>query len=589
MMTPRTALRLLLPLLLIVFGVSFFVNLMSLTLPLYTMQVFDRVMTSRSLDTLWVITALAVFVLCVYALLEMLRSNVMIGIDRWLEQHLFPVIIQTRLARAAEGRQDQQREGLNDLQNLRQFFTGQSILSVIDTIWSPLFILVAFFIDPVLGMIGAMGAIGLLLLSFLNESMVRDPQKAANLMHAKSQRDVEAAARNGEVVAALGMTPTLLRRISESVVEARQQAERASRRSLTVSTITKIFRYLVQVAILAVGIWLTLNDHLTSGAVFAAMMIMGRGLAPFEAMQRTWSTVVSARQSFAQLQKYLGEGLRPTSTLSFPAPRGLLTVENVHFSPKPGAKSLISGVSFGLKPGDALGIIGPSGAGKSCLARLLVGVWRPNSGSIRLDGIDVATWDRGDFGPHVGYVPQDVELLGGTVRENIARFGQASDGDIIQAAVAANAHDLIVRLAKGYDTDVGEGGALLSGGQRQRIALARALFGSPRYIVLDEPNSNLDNDGELAMLNALQAAKQRGATIIIVAHRPSLLTFVDKLLVLKDGRGEMFGDRQAVMARLHPKPAVAAVPDPPPAAAPATAATAAAIPAPAEPQRAERV
>ena len=273
-------------------------------------------------------------------------------------------------------------------------------------------------------------------------------------------------------------------------------------------------------------------------------------------MMRTWQTIVTARTAFDQLITFLSSPRVNRSEMTFPPPNGHVTVENVSYVPPGGEKPILTGINMRLLPGEALGIIGPSAAGKSTLARLLVGVWLPTAGKVRLDGIDISTWSRADLGPHIGYVPQDVELLSGTVRENIARYEQTSDEQIIAAAQAANAHELIIRLPKGYDTDIGDGGSLLSGGQKQRIALARAMFGDPKYIILDEPNSNLDNEGEAAILTALAAAKGRGATIVIIAHRPSLFSFVDKLLVMRDGRVDKFGERQAVMAAMQPRPKV---------------------------------
>jgi PrtD family type I secretion system ABC transporter len=557
-MNPQLLLRLLWPVFLILFSFSFFVNLLSMTLPLYMMQVFDRVLTSRSTDTLWALSAIAFFMIACYGLLDGVRSRILLGVDEWIDAKLFTPLVKTRLARSAEGRLDANRGGLSDLRNFRQFFSGSTVLSVLDTIWSPMFLVVGLLIHPILGFIGLIGAAGLAGLSVANEYVMRTPQQFANILTRRTQDQLESAARSAEVVTALGMGPAIGARIEASAKEARDLGQRANKRANIVAGAAKVFRYLVQMAIMGVGIWLVLSQNLAPGAVFAASMIIGRGLAPFEQMQRTWSIVVSARQAYRQLQEYLGAPTAETSSVSFPRPNGALSVENVYYVPPGAQRPVLQGISFSLSPGEALGIVGPSAAGKSTLARLLIGVWHPRSGRIRLDGVDVAFWDPVDFGPHVGYLPQDVELLTGSVRENIARFSEADDDDVINAAKLANAHDLIVRLPKGYDTDVGESGALLSGGQRQRIALARALFGDPHYIVLDEPNSNLDSEGETAMLEALQAAKARGATIIIVAHRPSLLTFVDKLLVLKAGTVEMFGDRQAVMAKLQPRPAVVA-------------------------------
>ena len=555
-MTPRLAVRALSRVIVLVFIISFFVNALSMVLPLYTMQVFDRVLSARSEQTLYALTAVALFLVLTSGILEGARSQMMLGIDRWLDRTLFAQIVETRIERAASGRLTGGSAGLGDLRNLRAFFAGPSVLGVLDTAWAPFFLLVGFLIHPILGAIGTFGALGLLSLSVVNEFLMRDPQKQANLLGMKVSEQTESAVRSAEVVAALGMTPHLVDRIQETAGLARAKGDLANSRATQLSTITKVFRVFIQLAIMGVGVWLVLNEHMTAGAVFAASMIMGRGLAPFEQMQRTWTTIVSARQSYARLQEWLSDEDSQRSSMTFPPPKGALMVENLSFAPGPDKKPILNAITFGVKPGQVVGVIGPSASGKSTLARLLVGVWHPSSGNIRLDGVDVGTWNRLDFGQHIGYVPQDVELVSGTVRQNIARFGQASDDDVIAAAKAASAHDLILRLPKGYDTDIGEHGMLLSGGQRQRLALARALFGNPYFIVLDEPNSNLDTEGEASLAQALELARQRGAIVIIIAHRPNVLSFVDKLLVLKDGKVEIYGPRQHVLSKLQTRPKV---------------------------------
>jgi PrtD family type I secretion system ABC transporter len=460
-----------------------------------------------------------------------------------------------QLENAAAGHR-KERGGLRDLRNLRQFFSGSALFAVFDTLWAPLFLLVIFFIHPLLGAIACAGAVTLALLAAITELLIRSPQKVANTFAAQTQEASQLAARNAEAVEALGMTGAVIERAAKSADAARTYLGIASRRSSDMVNATKVFRMLVQIALLAVGLWLALNHTLTAGAMIASSLIMGRALAPFEQLMRTWQTMVTARTAFTQLAAFLASPSAERSEMTFPVPAGHLQVENVTYVPPGGAKPIVTGISFQLRAGEALGIIGPSAAGKSTLARLLVGVWLPTAGKVRLDGVDLRSWSRADLGPHIGYVPQDVELLAGSVRDNIARYLDATDEQIIAAAQAANAHDLIIRLPKGYDTDIGDGGSLLSGGQKQRIALARAMFDDPKYFVLDEPNSNLDQEGEAAVLTALTAAKSRGATIIIIAHRPSLLGFVDKVLFMKDGRVERFGERQAVLAALQPRPKV---------------------------------
>jgi PrtD family type I secretion system ABC transporter len=555
-LTPRAALQLLSRPLLIAFGFSFFVNVLALTLPLYMMVVYDKVLSSRSLETLIALSVMAVFALICYGILESVRARIAFGIDRWLDENMMGEILRLQLENAAAARK-KLPGGLGDLRNLRQFFSGTALFAVFDTVWAPLFLLVIFLIHPLLGMIASGGAVALSLLAIATEFLVRAPQKIANGFGAQTSEAAQLATRNAEAVEALGMTASVLDRVMKSANNARVHLLIASGRSSDMANVTKVVRLLVQIALVAVGLWLALDHAMTAGAMIASSLIMGRALAPFEQMMRTWQTMVTARTAFDQLGSFLSSPRTDRSEMAFPFPKGHVTVENVTYVPPGSQKAILTGINMLLRPGEALGIIGPSAAGKSTLARLLVGVWLPTAGKVRLDGIDISTWSRADLGPHIGYVPQDVELLTGTVRENIARYMmQASDEQIIAAAQAANAHELVIRLPQGYDTEIGESGSLLSGGQKQRIALARAMFGDPKYIILDEPNSNLDTEGEAAILTALAAAKARGATIVIIAHRPSMFSFVDKLLVMRDGRIEKFGERQAVMAAMQPRPRV---------------------------------
>jgi ATP-binding cassette, subfamily C, type I secretion system permease/ATPase len=554
-LTPRAALQLLSRPLLIAFGFSFFVNVLTLTLPIYMMVVYDKVLTSRSQETLIALSVMAVFALVCYGLLEAVRARIAQGIDRWLDENLTGEIQRLQLENAAAARK-KLPGGLGDLRNLRQAFSGPPLFAVFDTVWAPFFLLVIFLIHPLLGFIASGGAVVLTLLAVVTELLVRAPQKVAGGFATQTAEISQLATRNAEAVEALGMTTAVLDRILKSAAEARAHQMMATRRSSDMANVTMVVRLFIQILLIACGLWLTLDHAMTAGAMIASTLIMGRALQPFTQMMRTWQTIVMARMAFHQLDTFLSSPRVPRSEMTFPPPKGHVTVENVSYVPPDSQKPILTGINMRLLPGEALGIIGPSAAGKSTLARLLVGVWLPTAGKVRLDGIDISTWSRGDLGPHIGYVPQDVELLAGTVRENIARHEQASDEQIVAAAQAANAHELIIRLPKGYDTDIGDGGSLLSGGQKQRIALARAMFDDPKYIILDEPNSNLDTEGEAAILTALAAAKARGATIVIIAHRPSLFSFVDKLLVMRDGRVEKFGERQAVMAAMQPRPKV---------------------------------
>jgi ATP-binding cassette subfamily C exporter for protease/lipase/ATP-binding cassette subfamily C protein EexD len=387
-------------------------------------------------------------------------------------------------------------------------------------------------------------------LAWLNERFTREPLERAQAEARRAGRFIDANVRNAEVVNALGMLPAVTRRWARLNDAALGEQARAARMGSFFSGFTKFARQFIQLAMLAAGAFLVVAQDVTAGVMIAATILLGRALAPVETLVAGWRNLVEARGAWKRLDQLLKDNPKADPCTELPAPAGKLEAERLIFAFRNGEKPILRGVSFALEPGEALGLIGPSASGKSTLARLVVGVWKPVSGVVRLDGADVAAWPRERLGPHIGYLPQDVELFGGTVAENIARLGEPDAAEVIRAAQRAHVHELILRLPKGYDTDIGEAGQALSPGQRQRIALARALYGKPRLVVLDEPNADLDNEGEEALLGTLQLLKAEGVTLIIIAHRPSLLRGVDKMLVLREGAVERFGARGDVMERV---------------------------------------
>jgi len=532
-------------------GFSFVVNFLMLTVPLYTMQVYDRVLSSRSEDTLWALSFIAVFCIAIMSLVDNVRSRILIHISSWMDNALGKSILTTSIQSAALHRDVNNVQGLRDLSNLRNFAAGASIFNFFDVPWVPLYLAVVFMIHPSLGIIGTIGAGILMFLALTNDRATRKPLMEANKLAIQQTQGAEAGVRNAEVVESMGMLDSLVNRWAQENATVQAIQEVASQKASNIASITKFCRLLIQMALLGFGVYFALEHIITPGAMMAGSIIMGRALSPIEQMIGSWKGFVGARDSYNRLNTLLGRDLSQLRGKTvYPRPNGRLSVEAVSFVNRNNPRPILRGVSFALEPGQAMGLIGPSAAGKSTLARLLVGVWPANSGKVRLDGVDVFTWDRADFGQHVGYLPQDIELFSGTIKENIARMRPADDASIIKAAIKAHAHEMILRLPQGYDTQIGDSGMGLSGGQRQRLGLARALFGNPRYMVLDEPNSNLDAEGEAALMDSLKEARADGVTIIVIAHRPSILSFVDKMLVLKDGAVEMFGDRNDVMARL---------------------------------------
>ena len=535
---------------------SLAINLLLLGPTLYMLQVFDRVLTSRSEETLVVLSVATAVALLGMSLLEALRSRLLGAAGASLDRKLGPPVLEGLLAQAAKAGGSDYVHALRDVGALRTVLSGQGVLALFDVPWLPLFLFIIFLFHPLLGVVALAGALIMALLAIMNERMTRQPLERAQAEARRAGRLIDANLRNAEVTAALGMLPAVTRRwmaLNDAALRSQMQAANLGG---GFTAATRFMRQFIQIAMLAMGAWLVVDQHLTSGIMIAGTILLGRALAPVESLIAAWRSLVEARSAWKRLDKLLAQESSSAAT-RLPAPSGALKVERVVFGVKGVERPILRGVSFEIAAGETLGVIGPSASGKSTLARLVVGVWRPGAGVVRLDGADVSAWPRGDLGPHVGYVPQDVELFGGTVAQNIARMGEPDAAAVVQAAQAAHVHELILKLPKGYDTEIGDGGSSLSPGQRQRIALARALYGAPRLIVLDEPNANLDREGDEALLKVLQRLKSEAVTVVIIAHRPSILGSADKLLVLRDGAVDLFGPRAEVLARVtRPAPAL---------------------------------
>jgi PrtD family type I secretion system ABC transporter len=529
---------------------SFFQNLLMLTLPLYMLQIYDRVLVSRSIDTLIMLTIVAVGLLAVGGGLDALRGRVLLRlgnrIDDALDRRTFAALHERRL----DGSDKAGTQPLRDLDTLRTYLSGSGVTTFFDAPWTPLFIGLIFVLHPWLGALALAGALLLFSLALLSELLTRRPVRAAARASSSSANFAEASLRNAELTAALGMIGPLYGRWSGQRRDALIAQATAGDRSTTLGALAKFIRQLLQVGMLGLGAYLAVGQEITPGMMIAGSIIMGRALAPVEASIGAWRNFVAARDARGRLTDFLDQVPRAAAGLALPAPNGHLKVEALYGAPPAARKPLLRNLSFEVPPGRILGIIGPSAAGKSTLARLLVGVWRPGSGAVRLDGADIAGWERHQLGPYIGYLPQDVELFDGTVAENIARLGPDDAAGVVRAAQAARAHEMILRLPDGYDTVIGEGGGALSGGQRQRIGLARALYGDPRLIVLDEPNANLDNAGEIALRDALAQLRAEDRAVVVITHRPTLLAVTDDLMMLKDGAIETYGPRPDVLKSL---------------------------------------
>lgn len=528
-------------------GFSLLVNVLTLTSSLYMMQVYDRVLTSGSLSTLFFLTIVALGALALMSALDHVRGRILHRLSDWLERRLGPAILKRTVDAALTGRQAG-ADMLRDLGAVRTALTGSSFL--FDAPWAPAYICFIYALHPSLGHLALLSAALLFLLAWANDRLTRDSQSAANAAGQRAFSTAEAAGRGAEAVDALHMLPGLIRRWRGHQIAGLEALEAATRRGAALLSLTRFLRQAVQVAVLGVGAWLVVRHEMTGGAMMAASIMLGRALAPVEQAIAGWRQVTLGRDALRRLEAFLARPPRRLDGLPLPAPVGRLSVRGLTFRVGDGGPLILQGVSFDAQPGEMLAIIGPSAAGKSTLARLLVGVHAPLSGSVRLDGADLFQWRRDDVARHIGYLPQDVGLFTGTVAENIARLGDVDPEAVVAAARLADCHEMILRLPNGYDTEIGDGGVFLSGGQRQRVALARALYGGPKLVALDEPNASLDSEGELALERAIVALKAYGACVIVVSHRSGTLANADRVLALRDGRVEALGPRDEVLETL---------------------------------------
>jgi len=545
----------------VAFTFSLVSNLLYLAMPLYTYQVYGRVLVSQNAATLWMLTFVTLFVFAISGAIDDFRARILINYGVALDQRVSGRVFVSLFDAAVRGEAGARAQALRDLDQFRQSLTGIAAAAFFDVPWIPVFVVVLFIIDPLVGTLTVSGAIALFLLAIAQARASQSAMKDANEAALKSYAFTDAALRNGEVVRAMGMLPTLGAAWSRFRRITIERGAAAAEVSNMYNDIIKTVRMGIQVLIVAIGAYLIIKGKIHQGMLFANMILASRALQPIEKIVGSWDNLNGMVRAYDRLNHLLAKIEAPAVGTSLPRPHGKLSVEGVSFAPPGSPKMVLANINFALEPNEVLGVIGPSGAGKSTLARLLVGIWNPANGVVRLDGADVFTWDRADFGKYVGYLPQDTELFAGTVRNNIARFrADVTDEEVVEAAQLAGVHELVLRMPKGYDTDVGEGGMVLSAGQRQRVGLARSMLGKPAFVVLDEPNANLDAEGEEALVRAIDAMKANGATVVIISHKPGVFRAAEKMLVLRDGRVELFGPRDQVMARLV-KPAQPAQPE----------------------------
>jgi len=530
---------------------SLFINAAILVAPIYSMQVYDRVLNSRNLMTLAMLSAIALVIMLLYGVLEYARSGVLVRAGVMFETRLRRSLFEAMMRAEMDPEQRQGQRVIRDAEMIRECLANGTATVICDLPWAPLFVALCFILHPGFGAVAATGALILFLLAVLTELTTRAGVEATSRLSNEAYGFAASALRNGEVVRELGMGDTVLERWCGQQAAAVASNARAHERSAALVAASRFARVTVQSATLGVGAWLAVTGEISPGVIMASAIIIGRALAPVEQVVGQWKRIIACRSAYRRLKRLFDGVPAAEAHIQLPAPVGHVRVENAIVVPAGASRPSVRGVSFDLAAGDSLAIVGASASGKSSLARALAGVWPLTSGDIRIDGAALNQWDPNRLGKHVGYLPQDVELFAGTVADNIARLGAADHAAVVAAAKLAGAHDVILRLPKGYDTPIGDGGMALSGGMRQRVGLARALYGAPRLVILDEPNSNLDEEGERALAQAIARLRAERCTVIVVTHRPHLLAHVSKLLVMSLGTVIAVGERDDVIARMR--------------------------------------
>ena len=537
---------------------SMFINILMLVPPLYMLQLYDRVLGSRSQDTLIMLTLIVVVLFITMGLLEVVRSRVLVRVgnklDSMLSQRIFDSLFE--LERKAPGRSSSMP--LNDLTQVRQFMTGNGLFAFFDAPWMPIYIIVLFIFHPAFGFFAIFAAIVLVGITVANEYSTKEKLAEANNLSRASTIYVDSNIRNAEVVNAMGMRNNISKIWADKYYGFLNAQNIASDSAGVWSNLSKSLRVMFQSLILGLGAYLAINMEVTPGMMIAASIIMGRALAPLDLIIGSWKGFSSARSSYERIEGLLNDFPKDKEYMQLPAPKGEITLENVVVIPPSGTVPSLKGISMKIEKGDVVGIIGPSAAGKSSLARVMLGLWPLTNGVARIDKADISQWNREDLGQYVGYLPQDIELFEGTVSQNIARFGEVEPEKVVEAASKAGVHEMILKLNEGYDTKIGPGGASLSGGQRQRIGLARALYNNPVFIVLDEPNSNLDDVGEAALVEAIKTLRAGGTTVVIITHRTNVLQATNKLALINNGVLELYGNTNDVLNAIAQKQQAAA-------------------------------
>jgi len=523
------------------------INILLLVPSLYMLEVYDRVLTSRNTYTLLMLTLMMLIMYLVYAALEALRSYSVIEVGKKIDAELNQRTFTAAFEQNLKTRGENAAQALNDLTTIRQFVTGPSLYTFFDAPWFPLYLLVIFIFNFWLGLFATICTALLVLLAVINELVTHEPLSKANTLAFQSSNLASNHLRNADALDSMGMLPGIRKRWFELHSKYLESQAIGSQRAATLAALTKFLRITMQSLTLGLAAYLVLKNEISAGMMIAAVILLGKALSPVESVIAVWKQWRNVLSSYERLNDLFENNPPRNTSMPLPRPKGYLSMEHLYAAAPYSESMILKDVSFSISPGDVLGVIGPSAAGKSTLAKIAVGIWRPASGSCRLDGADVHAWNKDELGPAVGYVPQEIEIFSGSISDNIARFYDYTAEDVVLAAKLAGIHEMILQLPQGYNTLVGEGGIGLSGGQKQRIALARAVYGGPSFLVLDEPNSNLDDAGERALLSTIESLHENKSTIFLITHRISILQATTKLLYLQDGAVKLFGPSQEVL------------------------------------------
>lgn len=528
------------------------INILLLATPLYSMQVLDRVLSSGNLNTLLMLSLVIVLALVLLGFLQGARAFAMNRMGNWFEKKLSETVFTSSVNASLLSKGNANSQQMRDLQTIKTYITSPGLVAIMDVPWAIIFLIVLFMLHTAMGVLTIIGGVLLIMIGLITDRATKPLLDKNNDNFIKSMRYVEQSARNAEVVKVMGMLDYVIHSWQKLNKQVQSTQSLTVERQAVFTEITKLIRTIIQISVTGVGAYLVIHNEFSSGAIIASSSLVGRALSPFEVAINSLKGYINCKKAYERLNGSFVVSKQSEDNMSLPEPEGRMEVENLFFAPPGIQKHILKGITFNLNPGETLVIVGPSGSGKTTLSKVLVGCFEPSIGSVRIDGASLKDWKSSELGKYIGYLPQDVELFSGTVKENIARMDSNADADtVVMAAQLAGIHDMVLQLPKAYDTEIGPDGSVLSGGQRQRVGLARAFYGTPKLLVLDEPNSSLDAMGEQALNAAIEFAKDEKITTILISHRPSILNLADKILVIKDGMMVAFGSKSELIGQVQ--------------------------------------